>query len=129
MALANDAPELRSAHVIVVGNEKGGTGKSTLSIHVVALLKAGEREVQQCPLSRRALGQSGHSQASLKSTLLTRHRGRARRSPKLCQANALATRDATLSPSSSIVRMTCCWSMPIPLDASDEPIAGVAKIA
>jgi chromosome partitioning protein len=38
------SPELRSAHVIVVGNEKGGTGKSTLSIHVmVALLKAGRR--------------------------------------------------------------------------------------
>jgi chromosome partitioning protein len=40
----NDPPDLRSAHVIVVGNEKGGTGKSTLSIHIViALLKAGYR--------------------------------------------------------------------------------------
>ncbi len=39
-----DAPELRTAHVIVVANEKGGTGKSTLSIHIsVALLKAGFR--------------------------------------------------------------------------------------
>ncbi len=39
---AADAPDLRQAHVIVVGNEKGGTGKSTLSIHlVIALLKAG----------------------------------------------------------------------------------------
>ena len=39
-----DPPDLRSAHVIVVGNEKGGTGKSTLSIHLsVALLKAGFR--------------------------------------------------------------------------------------
>jgi len=39
-----EAPELRTAHVIVVGNEKGGTGKSTLSIHItVALLKAGFR--------------------------------------------------------------------------------------
>ncbi len=38
------APELRTAHVIVVANEKGGTGKSTLSIHLsVALLKAGYR--------------------------------------------------------------------------------------
>jgi len=37
-----DASDLRSAHVIVVGNEKGGAGKSTLSIHLaVALLKAG----------------------------------------------------------------------------------------
>jgi chromosome partitioning protein len=34
----------RSAHVIVLGNEKGGTGKSTCAMHVgVALLKAGQR--------------------------------------------------------------------------------------
>ncbi len=39
-----EPPDLRSAHVIVIGNEKGGTGKSTLSIHLsVALLKAGFR--------------------------------------------------------------------------------------
>ena len=39
-----EVPDLRSAHVIVVGNEKGGTGKSTLSIHLsVALMKAGFR--------------------------------------------------------------------------------------
>jgi chromosome partitioning protein len=42
MDFDSDAPDLRSAHVIVVGNEKGGAGKSTLSIHLtVALLKAG----------------------------------------------------------------------------------------
>src|SRR5579863_2818850 len=40
----DDEPDLRGAHVIVVGNEKGGAGKSTLSIHLsVALLKAGRR--------------------------------------------------------------------------------------
>ena len=44
MHFDDDQPELRSAHVIVVGNEKGGAGKSTLSIHLsVALLKAGRR--------------------------------------------------------------------------------------
>jgi chromosome partitioning protein len=44
MHFDNDQPDLRSAHVIVVGNEKGGAGKSTLSIHLsVALLKAGRR--------------------------------------------------------------------------------------
>ena len=33
-----------SAHVIVMGNEKGGAGKSTIAMHVaVALLKAGQR--------------------------------------------------------------------------------------
>jgi chromosome partitioning protein len=39
-----DPPDLRTAHVIVIGNEKGGTGKSTLSIHItIALMKAGFR--------------------------------------------------------------------------------------
>ena len=34
----------RSAHVVVLGNEKGGSGKSTLALHIaVALLKAGQR--------------------------------------------------------------------------------------
>ena len=37
-------PGSRSAHVVVLGNEKGGSGKSTTAIHVaVALLKAGQR--------------------------------------------------------------------------------------
>ena len=34
----------RSAHVVVFGNEKGGSGKSTVAMHVaVALMKAGQR--------------------------------------------------------------------------------------
>lgn len=34
----------RTAHVIVVGNEKGGSGKSTTAMHIaVALMKAGQR--------------------------------------------------------------------------------------
>src|ERR1700694_1309210 len=33
-----------SAHVVLVGNEKGGSGKSTTALHIaVALLKAGQR--------------------------------------------------------------------------------------
>ena len=33
-----------SAHVVVLGNEKGGSGKSTTALHVaVALMKAGQR--------------------------------------------------------------------------------------
>src|SRR6202048_4906745 len=32
------------AHVVVLGNEKGGSGKSTIALHIaVALLKAGQR--------------------------------------------------------------------------------------
>ncbi|MFZ1962210.1 MAG: division plane positioning ATPase MipZ, partial [Roseiarcus sp.] len=42
MEFDDQVPDLRSAHVVVVGNEKGGAGKSTVSIHLaVALLKAG----------------------------------------------------------------------------------------
>ena len=37
-------PQPRPAHVIVLGNEKGGSGKSTIAMHIiVALLKAGRR--------------------------------------------------------------------------------------
>ena len=44
MDFDNETPNLSSAHVIVVGNEKGGAGKSTLSIHLtVALLKLGHK--------------------------------------------------------------------------------------
>ena len=44
MDFDTEQADLRSAHVIVVGNEKGGAGKSTISIHLtVALLKAGYR--------------------------------------------------------------------------------------
>jgi chromosome partitioning protein len=40
---ANKGPN-KSAYVVVVGNEKGGSGKSTTAIHVaIALLKAGQR--------------------------------------------------------------------------------------
>lgn len=36
--------EKQSAHVVVLGNEKGGSGKSTTGLHIaVALLKAGQR--------------------------------------------------------------------------------------
>src|SRR5581483_4133500 len=38
----NESPH--SAHVVVLGNEKGGSGKSTTALHIaVALLKAGQR--------------------------------------------------------------------------------------
>src|ERR1039458_2717975 len=34
----------KSAYAVVVGNEKGGSGKSTIAIHVaVALMRAGQR--------------------------------------------------------------------------------------
>jgi chromosome partitioning protein len=37
-------PVARSARIIVVGNEKGGSGKSTVAMHIsIALLKAGHR--------------------------------------------------------------------------------------
>jgi len=44
MLLQAPVPVPSSAHVIVLGNEKGGSGKSTTAMHIaVALLKAGQR--------------------------------------------------------------------------------------
>jgi len=41
---AEQATRARSARVIVVGNEKGGSGKSTVAMHIaIALIKAGQR--------------------------------------------------------------------------------------
>lgn len=52
-------PALRQAHVIVVGNQKGGAGKSTVAMHlIVALMRMGKRtgaidlDVRQRSLTR-----------------------------------------------------------------------------
>src|ERR1022692_4391019 len=42
MSIENAIPS-RSAHMIVVGNEKGGSGKSTVAMHIaMALMKSGQ---------------------------------------------------------------------------------------
>lgn len=44
MLMQTDVGKPASAHVIVLGNEKGGSGKSTTAMHIaVALLQAGQR--------------------------------------------------------------------------------------
>ena len=44
MVLVVPPQRQRSAHVVVLGNEKGGSGKSTVAMHVaVALMKCGQR--------------------------------------------------------------------------------------
>jgi chromosome partitioning protein len=44
MLLQANRGQSGSAHVVVLGNEKGGSGKSTVALHIaVALLKAGQR--------------------------------------------------------------------------------------
>ncbi len=44
MLMQPDVGKPCSAHVIVLGNEKDGSGKSTIAMHVaVALLQAGQR--------------------------------------------------------------------------------------
>src|SRR5436853_5009361 len=44
MLLQASQGQFGSAHVVVLGNEKGGSGKSTSALHIaVALLKAGQR--------------------------------------------------------------------------------------
>jgi chromosome partitioning protein len=44
MGIHGSFGRIRTAHVIVLGNEKGGSGKSTTAMHIaVALMKAGQR--------------------------------------------------------------------------------------
>ncbi len=44
MAVQTSQRQSSSAHVVVLGNEKGGSGKSTTALHIaVALMKAGQR--------------------------------------------------------------------------------------
>jgi chromosome partitioning protein len=44
MSIEPSSEHSRTAHVVVLGNEKGGSGKSTTAMHVaVALMKAGQR--------------------------------------------------------------------------------------
>ena len=76
----SETPDLRSAHVIVVANEKGGSGKSTLSIHLsVALLKAGFRvatidlDVRQRTLTRFFENRLAFGQSTLSEVEIPRH--------------------------------------------------------
>lgn len=55
----SDALDVRNAHVIVIGNQKGGAGKSTVAMHlIVALMRMGKRvgaldiDVRQRSLTR-----------------------------------------------------------------------------
>jgi chromosome partitioning protein len=44
MLVSADQKANRPAHVVVVGNEKGGSGKSTIAVHIaIALMNAGQR--------------------------------------------------------------------------------------
>lgn len=81
----DEKPDLRSAHVIVVGNEKGGSGKSTLSIHlIVALLKAGynvasiDLDTRQRTLTRFLENRSSWAQAQRRYIELPFHHALAR---------------------------------------------------
>ena len=50
---SDKSSQQQAARVIVVGNEKGGSGKSTVAMHIsIALLKAGHR-VATIDLDRR----------------------------------------------------------------------------
>ena len=82
MLMQADVGKPFSAHVIVLGNEKGGSGKSTTAMHVaVALLQAGQRvatidldsrQKQLYPLRRKParLGESRRHQARTSSAFL-----------------------------------------------------------
>jgi len=54
-----------SAHVIVLGNEKGGAGKSTIAMHVaVALLNFGQRVAARPQAGRGAGGMGGKARGA-----------------------------------------------------------------
>ena len=70
------------AHVIVLGNEKGGSGKSTTAMHLtVALLKSGHRvgsidlDARQGTLSRLVENRRGFAQRNQLRLELPEHRG------------------------------------------------------
>src|SRR5438445_440632 len=51
-----------SAHVVVLGNEKGGSGKSTTALHIaVALMKAGQRVATIDPATYSVTGESHYA--------------------------------------------------------------------
>ena len=61
----------RSAYVIVLGNEKGGSGKSTVGMHIaVALMKAGQRVATRRPERRSLRGADGYLVAAHVPTLV-----------------------------------------------------------
>jgi cellulose biosynthesis protein BcsQ len=79
MLMQADIGKPFSAHVVVLGNEKGGTGKSTTAMHVaVALLQAGQRVASIDLDSRRRkparLGEAGGRKARTSRALLRRAR-------------------------------------------------------
>lgn len=72
-------------YIIVVGNEKGGTGKSTTAIHlIVALMQAGYRvgsidlDARQSTLTRYIANRQTYSETSGQSMLMPTHRHVAR---------------------------------------------------
>ena len=74
------APKSKRAHVVVVGNEKGGSGKSTTAMHmIVALLQQGRRvasidvDARQGTLSRYMANRERFVQASGKDVGMSDH--------------------------------------------------------
>ena len=70
----------RNGQVIVVGNEKGGSGKSTTAMHlIVGLLQSGKRvasidlDVRQCSLSRYIANRRAYSTAIGKDIAMPEH--------------------------------------------------------
>ena len=84
-------PVTRPTRVIVVGNEKGGSGKSTIAIHVaIALLKAGQR-VATIDLDCRQ-----SSLSALRGLKTARHGARDAASTRRCRRIIGATRSEGL---------------------------------
>lgn len=101
------AAEARGAHIIVVGNEKGGAGKSTVAMHlIVALLKQGRRvgaidlDLRQRTLARYVENRVASSQA----------RGLGLPMPQMIDVHGSAARNLDLAESEEAALLTAAMN-------------------
>ena len=80
-SLIPETPGQPRPYIIVVGNEKGGTGKSTTAMHlIVALMHVGYKvgcidlDARQCSLTRYIENRRAFAEASGRSLLMPEHR-------------------------------------------------------
>jgi chromosome partitioning protein len=100
--LIPESPDRPRPYVVVVGNEKGGTGKSTTAMHlIVALMRMGYRvgsidlDARQSSLTRFVENRRAYAESSGQSLLMPEHRRVARAESKN-KAEAEAAERASL---------------------------------
>ncbi len=100
--LIPESPDRPRPYVVVVGNEKGGTGKSTTAMHlIVALMRMGYRvgsidlDMRQSSLTRFVENRRAYAESSGQSLLMPEHR-RIERAENKNKAEAEAAERASL---------------------------------